>query len=120
MDSIKEITKKIKHFYTSVPYEFLVSVAIILVGLSAFALGRLSVLTEKEVEPVVKYNTTLSNEPLIHMQGSVLVSKSGTKYHYPWCSGAQRIKPENIRWYDTIEMARTAGYTPASNCKGLE
>jgi methylphosphotriester-DNA--protein-cysteine methyltransferase len=54
------------------------------------------------------------------VSGSYVASKNGTKYHYPWCSGAKRIKDENKVWFDTVEQARAAGYTPAANCPGLE
>lgn len=51
-------------------------------------------------------------------QGYV-ASKNGTKYHLPWCSGAQRIKEENKVWFKSKAEAEAAGYTPAANCKGL-
>lgn len=107
---------------------------IILVGLISFGLGRLSKIRENKVpitiedisaaasqiKPVLSLETA-QNEPKILNQGGMLVgSKNGTKYHYPWCSGALRIKEENKVWFSSIEEARQAGYTPASNCKGLE
>ena len=52
--------------------------------------------------------------------GQVVASKSGGKYHFPWCSGAQRISGANKIYFSSIEEARKAGYTPASNCKGLK
>jgi methylphosphotriester-DNA--protein-cysteine methyltransferase len=48
-----------------------------------------------------------------------VASKNGTKYHLPWCSGAQRIKDENKVWFKTKEDAEKAGFMPASNCKGI-
>ena len=53
------------------------------------------------------------------IMGNYVASKSGTKYHYPWCPGAQSIKEENKIWFFTKEEAEKAGYQPASNCKGL-
>ena len=53
-------------------------------------------------------------------KGMVVASKSGTKYYYPWCTGVARIKDENKVWFDSIEKARAAGLTPASNCAGLK
>ncbi len=50
----------------------------------------------------------------------VVASKSGTKYHFPWCAGAKRILDENKIFFDSSEEARKAGYTPAANCKGLK
>jgi methylphosphotriester-DNA--protein-cysteine methyltransferase len=52
--------------------------------------------------------------------GRIVASKTGAKYHLPWCSGAQTMKEENKIWFDSPEEARAAGYTPAANCKGLE
>ncbi|HED38129.1 MAG TPA: hypothetical protein ENI76_07790 [Ignavibacteria bacterium] len=47
-------------------------------------------------------------------------SINGSKYHYPWCSGAQRIKESNKIQFSSKEEAIKAGYTPAANCKGLK
>ncbi len=52
-------------------------------------------------------------------EGAYVGSKNGTKYHLPWCSGALRIKVENKVWFRTKEEAELAGYSPASNCKGI-
>ena len=46
-------------------------------------------------------------------------SKNGTKYHLPTCSGAKNIKEENKVWFASKEEAEGAGYSPASNCKGI-
>lgn len=56
----------------------------------------------------------------IQSGGQVVASKSGTKYHFPWCSGAKTISEKNKIWFDSPEAARVAGYTPAANCKGLK
>lgn len=52
-------------------------------------------------------------------EGAYVGSKNGDKYHLPWCSGALRIKEENKVWFASKEEAERAGYTPASNCKGI-
>lgn len=51
---------------------------------------------------------------------SVVGSKNGKKYHFPWCSGAKRIIELNKVVFATTDEARKAGYTPAANCKGLK
>lgn len=51
---------------------------------------------------------------------SVVASKNGTKYHYPWCPGAKQISEKNKVTFASIEEARAKGYAPASNCKGLK
>lgn len=52
--------------------------------------------------------------------GIVVGSKNSNKYHYPWCSGAKRISDENKITFASINEARSAGYLPAANCKGLK
>jgi hypothetical protein len=119
---------------------YFLAAAVLLVSIIAFSLGRLSALEEKR-EPIrivdsgageVKGDATgLSNSaagqsesgisaPVTPQGGQVVASKSGTKYHYPWCAGAKQISEKNKIYVDSIEAARAAGYTPASNCKGLK
>ena len=54
------------------------------------------------------------------VEGVVVASKSGTKYHLPTCSGAKSIKPDNLITFASIAEAEAAGYTPAANCPGLK
>jgi hypothetical protein len=106
------------------PYEkdILLASTIILVGLIGFGLGRLSKIRENR-KPITIENLgaigAVSNISQSSSAGSLVASKNGTKYHFPWCSGAQRIKDANKIWFSTREEAESAGYTPASNCKGL-
>jgi hypothetical protein len=58
---------------------------------------------------------TISNK-----EEMVVASKNGTKYHYPWCTGAKQISEKNLIKFSSIAEARAKGYTPASNCKGLK
>ncbi len=112
--------EKIKHFYTAMPIEFLFSIIVILIGLSAFGLGRLSALDESKESVSLRYNNDLATAQEININGTVVVSKNGSKYHYPWCAGALKMNEQNKRWYDSIEDAKGAGYSPAKNCKGLK
>lgn len=130
--SINNIKEKIKPYKSDI---FIVLV-IILVALISFGLGRLSKIRENKV-PVTIENLGASminsqgnsvqndqdiksNQIQINSSQGILVgSKNGTKYHFPWCSGAQRIKEENKIWFSSKEEAEKAGYTPAANCKGL-
>lgn len=114
--------------------DLIIAMVIILVGLISFGLGRLSKIRDNkppitienvgaiagQIKPVLSPKT-VQNELVIPNQGGMLVgSKNGSKYHYPWCSGALRIKEENKIWFSSMEEAQKAGYTPASNCKGLK
>lgn len=49
----------------------------------------------------------------------VVASKNGTTFYYPWCSGRNRIKPENERWFESPAEALKYGLKPAQNCLGL-
>lgn len=51
--------------------------------------------------------------------GEYVASRNGTKYYLQSCGGAGRIKEENKVWFQSVEEAVSAGYTPASNCPGL-
>ena len=46
--------------------------------------------------------------------GQYFGSKNGTKYYTPGCTAGNRIKTENIIWFDNTEDATLQGYSPAS------
>lgn len=111
--------------------------AIVFLGALSFGLGRLSAygqtgpqVTLCGTAPLAP--TTITANVLQGIQpapipatsnptnaGTYVASKNGSAYHFPWCSGAQRIREENKIWFATKEEAEAAGYRPASNCKGL-
>ena len=115
---------------------------ITLVGFSSFALGRLSKLQESRTPVLIHAAAALSTTPpargggggggrvkdeslgiedsVLPTGGQLVASQNGTKYHFPWCSGAARIAEANKVWFGSVEEAQKAGYTPASNCKGLK
>ena len=131
--NLSEKLQKIKYYFAKASKHelfkkdiFLILV-IILVGLISFGLGRLSTVSENKTPITVENltgSTALFTPGVNKNDGSgeeklFVASKNGKKYHYPWCSGAQRINEENKIWFNTKEEAEKAGYTPASNCKGL-
>jgi len=114
---------------------------IILVAFLGFGLGRLSMKKETKT-PVTIERFTLSDTkdaPLAHPSnlsnpvnstnypnptsltsssgGEVVASKNGTKYHYPWCSGASKISVANKITFKSEGEAVAVGLTKASNCK---
>lgn len=89
---------------------------VILVGLGSFGLGRMSMLEAQKAPITVSQAVTGA----LAGGGQVVASKSGTKYHYPWCGGANGISEKNKITFESVDAARAAGYTPAGNCKGLE
>ncbi|MCR4306925.1 MAG: hypothetical protein NUV42_03050 [Candidatus Yonathbacteria bacterium] len=130
--SIKDIAGKSKYLLKHLENKEIFTVlTIILIAFASFGLGRLSKIEER-ASPVRVENTAkvlgaveeLSETKAVPKQasakeGAYVASKTGEKYHLPWCSGAQRIKEENKIWFDSKEAAEQAGYTPAANCKGL-
>lgn len=108
---------------------------LVLTALASFGLGRLS-FYEKNKEPLeIKFSQGAASAPSVlgietkpgqpetgikESGGAVVGSKNSNKYHYPWCSGAKRISEANKITFASIEEAKTAGYSPAGNCKGLQ
>ncbi|MBI2108586.1 MAG: hypothetical protein HYT93_00190 [Parcubacteria group bacterium] len=106
--------------------EFLIALLILLVGFGSFGLGRLSALENNKTPVFIEYEEKENGrlEAAAGLSDTVgdkkfVASKNGTKYHHPWCAGAQRISEENKIWFASKEDAEKAGYTPAANCKGL-
>lgn len=143
--SINQFKEKIKGFIEGQKEELLLSLIIIFVGLGSFGLGKLSALEDVKGQIEIKrgMEATVNRATQLPKSSSnssykppeqvtqpstsqsqlnevVVASKSGTKYHFPWCSGAKRISEKNKITFNTIEEARKAGYTPAGNCKGLK
>ena len=88
---------------------------IVLVGLGSFGLGFLAGNEERREVPVTVIPASASAS-----SGEVVASKSGSKYHFPWCPGASQISDRNRVLFESTEAARVAGYEPVKNCKGLE
>ncbi len=148
--SIKDFMQKIKLFLNNVKDkaysqenglkirgDIYIVIIIILVGTASYGLGKISsyeknkvpisVLKTKEYmystvsESASSTETKSQNfETASNASRVVVASKSGTKYYYSWCTGVSRIKEENKVWFNSIEEARSAGLTPASNCMGLK
>jgi len=115
---------------------------IILVGVLAFLLGRLSVVQNTQqlaaaVNPLSLCPTTvcsiappslpvavpgatasaeITTIPTPPTTASYVASKSGTKYHHLMCPGAKQIKEENKIFFATTAQAEAAGYSKAANC----
>jgi competence protein ComEC len=57
----------------------------------------------------IAFSTTASQQSFV---GSI----KSDKYHYPSCSGAQKIKSANRIWFSSSADARAHGYTPCKIC----
>ncbi len=128
--TVLELKEKIKLIYAFLnSRDFFFSAVIVLVGFASFGLGRLSLL-DSEREQVRVESTLIAGvggakteeeeKGSIALGGQVVASKTGAKYHFPWCAGASQIAEKNKIWFDSVEEAQKAGYAPASNCKGLK
>lgn len=118
--SIHKFRAQFKEFFTR--DEHFYALLIVLVAAAAFGLGRLSnELEQKEhtAQTLTVSKATSTQETAANIASGVVGSVNGTKYHLPWCPGAQQMNPENKRWFETKTAAEAAGYTAAENCKGL-
>ncbi len=133
-EKFKECKEKFRIYEKDIFFVFL----IILAAFSSFGLGRLSRIFESKnpvmVENAVEAdNFNFSNSEVVRRDIAALnlnekasaeekvfvASKNGTKYYFPWCKGAEKIKEENKVWFATKEEAEAKGYGPAQGCKGL-
>ena len=121
LDTIQESGHKVKaRLENFMSTDVFVVVLVVLIGIAAFGLGRLSALEEKRPAIQIYQQTTTNDQGAsLTIGGQYVASRKGSKYHFPWCSGAQRIKESNKISFNTREEAERAGYTPAANCKGL-
>jgi len=148
--SIKDFPKKIKPLWDNhvqpglsrakehfnVKEDIFIAIAIILIGLAGFGLGKLSAREqsrgEVQIKPATFVATTTSSAinsaPLSaaamvageSAKGLLVASKSGTKYHFSSCPGALQIAEKNKIWFSSYTEAQKAGFSPAANCKGLQ
>lgn len=152
--SIKDYGEKIKSFKGSLlerlggeegVHRWYTATIVVLVGLSSFGLGRLSILDEAR-EPIVIEETSVpeaanlvqtpqasgntqtaavsnslssANTPAeTPATGKIMASKNGTRYYFAWCSS--NIAEKNKIWFNSEAEARAKGLLPAANCKGLK
>ncbi len=133
--TIHDLSLKFKGLHKNT--DVLLSVLIIVVSLTSFLLGRVSmtenITTIEQKTEVFDIEASVGSLQILkesvqetnvatdtkNEEGGYVASKSGTKYHLPWCGSARQIKEENKIWFKTKAEAEAQGYTPASNCKGI-
>ena len=119
MGRIQDISLKIKTLGGDAIADWGLVGIVFLVALSSFGLGRLSALEEAR-PPVSIREAARDGSPRPIAPGGLLVAaRGGSAYYYPWCAGVSKIKEGNKVWFSSEASARTAGYAPAKNCKGL-
>jgi len=117
--SIREDVRQIKRRFSVYEQEILFTALLVLVAVLSFVLGRISASSGDGEVPISVMRAPEADMRPMYLGGEVVGSRTGKKYHFPWCSGAQSMSEQNKVWFNTIEDARAAGYTPAGNCKGL-
>ncbi|MDB5225388.1 MAG: protein of unknown function with transrane region [Candidatus Adlerbacteria bacterium] len=116
---------------------YLVPAIVVLVGVGAFGLGRLSADSRESTALRIIYPNAQLATPVAaggvpetaqaaslpaelgQGSGPYVASKNGTKYYLTTCSGAGRIKQENKVYFVSVQEAEAAGFGPAANCPGL-
>ncbi len=121
---------KIRKFVEAYNNVLFLVLAIILVGLVSFGLGRLSVGTSLSGDLIIdsvpietkKIISAIQDEPAVVQQGSgeIIGNKNSKIYHRSDCSGAKMMSESNKVFFASIIAAKQAGYRPAGNCPGLE
>ncbi len=92
-------------------------------GTTNFIEKDLSEKTNSGNNDLTNQNIIMSASAMIALENSsslLVASKSGKKYHFPWCPGALKITEKNKITFNSYEEARKSGYSAASNCPGLE
>ena len=113
--------------------DWILALIVILTALASFGLGRLSAFEEAH-QPVTIEQMPLGpnqNDSTQAVQsiaassteaagGQIVGNRSSKKYFYPWCSSVVKMTASNKIWFNSIADAKSAGYTPAGNCAGLQ
>ncbi|HEY4501444.1 MAG TPA: hypothetical protein VJJ20_00020 [Candidatus Paceibacterota bacterium] len=114
---------------------YIVPAIVVLVGVGAFGLGRLSAAPGHPALRVLYPGAELatpvaagvgeltkavpSSAKATQGLGAYVASKNGSKYYLTTCPSAGRIKDENKVYFGSAAEALAAGYTAAANCPGL-
>ena len=117
------------HFWQKSNKDIVLGLMIVLLGTGSFALGRLSVTGTPQKSKIITTTIDMSGEiasrgsntldkstPEGKESGVVVASKNGSKYHDPWCPGANKISEKNKISFESEALALSAGFTRASNC----
>lgn len=124
--NIAETREKCKTLVAKVPRDIFIVVILVLASSFSFGLGYLAGLdagqgSDAAIEGIsppssASWQTTAGTVGTVE---KVVASKTGTKYYPLGCAGADRILDANKVWFASASVAKSAGYTLATNCKGL-
>ena len=123
--SIQDITKKINELFSN--DQLFTAVLLILVAVTSFGLGKMSNSSQSNqsssvrdgdgggvIEPIF-----IDESKALTPSTQLVASKNSTKYHLPWCPGAEQISDTNKIYFTNEKEAVAAGYQPAGNCEGI-
>ena len=118
--NIAEARNKCKEFLEKIPRDALIVAILILACSASFGFGFLAGMDgagpsrSGQGTPI-----SVSCATDTGTSNSIVASKNGTKYYLPTCAGANQISDANKVWFVSASAAEAAGYTKATNCKGL-
>lgn len=124
----KRLLALYSHIPEKVRFDTLYIAILVMVASISYGMGYVFAISTKK-EAVVKTvvpvaSSTTSTLPQVETSlkdvntlSYVVASSKGTKYHFPWCSGAKAISTKNKITFKSPELAEKVGYTLAANCK---
>lgn len=118
--TIAEVREKCKRVTDRAPQDVLIIGIMVLASSASFGLGYLAG-RDMATDSSQKGSTAVLQKGFSggEEKGQVVASKSGTKYYFPSCSGADRISEGNKVWFASVAAAEEAGYTRSANCEGI-
>ncbi len=111
MHSINETLYKIKFFKDKV----LIFIIFVLLLFASFSLGFLS--AKEKIEMRLLRTDSIENMNGFKSLDFTVASRNGKSYYFLWCSGAGRIKKENLISFKSEKEAQKAGYKLSKTCR---
>lgn len=115
---------KFINFVKTYQSDIVLAIAIVLISVTSFNIGKLSVAGNKKTpitvtEPKTAQVGSQLEPKTYNLKPSFVVASKASKsrvYHFLWCSGASRIAEKNKITFPNEAAALAAGYTLAGNC----
>ncbi|MEK7144960.1 MAG: hypothetical protein AAB794_03870 [Patescibacteria group bacterium] len=118
--TIAEVREKCKGAIAKVPRDIFIITVLVLASSASFVLGYFTGLDAGQGSTMILETNPLSVSPATTtISGQVVASKNGSKYYFPGCTGINRISEANKIWFVSAAAATAAGYSLATNCKGI-
>ncbi len=117
--SINNFYNKIKDNFTINRHTIVCLLTVIMVGLSAFGLGQLSIITNNSNKDsnIIITDREVQSVPNKNMKRKkYIASKNGKLFYRIECSSTKKILTKNIIWFGSVRDALEAGYKQSSSC----